>query len=483
MPRGGIRLTALVAVVALVVLYFAQPAHDGVDRRAAPQPAAAPGKPASALDPTSDGVLSAEPAPPPEPRGVGTVVGTVRYEDGTPAAGLRIMVGGSSTWHRIGDDGSFRFESVRAHPWHRLTLDTVDVAHFPLAAGEEQRFDIVVPRGGVLRGIVVTKEDGAAAKRCPVLVSADEWGEVASRLTREDGTFEVGWVPGGRWVLRVIPDRSTHQSIVVECPVRGRDVDVRVELESARPLPLRFENLPPEWREEMPLVPWLHDRGGRLLSLPPSNAIGWPGGEWSTSLDPLGQPKNRIASPAPGVYTVAMVQTTPHSPYHGIPWLMLPVNIPEDMQAEVVIRIPDGARVTVVSPQPLRELAIGPARAYGDDGAPPRYTFPRVPSGDHAIWEVGRLHMVRVGEITVPAGGDFRHELAPTGTAQLSGEASLPLELRRTADDLIVARKWTGGVRFQFPHLSAGRYVLATRESRVPVELVEGQALDVGVVR
>jgi len=486
MSRAAISVAAL-AVIVMITLVYTRGGTPARTERAPEAPPALESTPASARAAELEDAPTAEPTPPPESGATGTVFGTVRYEDGVPATGLRVTVWNGKA-PTLGDDGCFRFEGVDADTSHRLSVEGVTVARFSISPDEERRLDIVLPRGGTLCATVVTKEEGEAIQDCRILLSSTEWGWITMGMSREDGTFEVGWVPGGHYRFLVFPRYPyavdpTHRTAAVEVQVGDGGLAFRITLQPARPIPLRFQNLPPEWTERMPLVAWWYDRQGRLLSLPPSNAIGWDGGDWDTDLDPLGRPKYGLPIPPVGEYTLELVQVTPREGYYGLPWLTMPVVVAETMPSEITVRLPDGARVTVVAQDAFEELNIGPARAYRERREPAHYVFPRVPAGHYVIWERDRWNQVRVGEITVPTGGEIREDLSPAGTAILVGKSPALLELRRASDDLLVARADFGGGQFRFSHVPAGRYLLSTGQSQVQVDLLDGQTLDVGSVR
>ncbi|MHC4955070.1 MAG: hypothetical protein ACYTGZ_14420 [Planctomycetota bacterium] len=298
--------------------------------------------------------------------------------------------------------------------------------------------------------------------------------------TGEDGTFWLGWVPGGAWSVRVTPGNyllDSHSFVRLPADVRGRDTDLRVEIDRSPPLPIRFTNLPPEWRETLPLVLWWYDPSGNLLSLPPTNAIGWPSGHSSTPLDREGRPRNRVPVPPPGIYTIRLVDDQIRSRDFGPHWFEQTITIDEGVPGELVVRVPDGARVTVITQEEHERLAIGPVIAWS--GSETEHRFARVPAGKHEIWSHDRFSATRIGEVSVPIGGEIRCELAPIGSATLTGISSEEFRLCDASTGVPVAI-WYPDAKFRFRNLRAGRYVLVTRARRVPVDLVDGQVLDLG---
>jgi hypothetical protein len=244
---------------------------------------------------------------------------------------------------------------------------------------------------------------------------------------------------------------------------------------------VRFENLPPEWHRDIPYVLEWRDPRGLSLTLPPSNRIGWPSGCYSTRIDDNGRAEP-LPAPEAGQYTLSLVPPD----RDDVPaWLTREVTIPEGAPPALVLRIPDGARVTLIAQGEPGRLAIGPAEAGPwEEG---RVVFPRVPAGRHEIWRLDRFGSVRVGEIDVPAHGEIRHELKPLGTARLEAEFEWSpkpdaVELRRDADGQVMARDPHGG-RVRFERLDPGNYTLVAGEHRITVVLADGEKLDLGAIR
>lgn len=509
--RRAVVSAGLVAVVALLWALLPQKAAN----RTAPSPATGPLKPA----PTATGGSPAEPeaAPPEAEAAPGTVSGTLRYEDGTPA------VGGKLTMHsgdvEVDATGAFRFDNVRPGYQSIFLVRQLELREFWLDPGEERRFDLVIARGGTLRGRVVAAEERLPLNCAVDLVTRE--GRIIYRDGTRGGSFDFGWVPGGgyyvvahghyaRWnpakldasAGKVAPEpedgefdlrnrdlevaKPGFQTTVVACDVDRPDVALEIALPHSRSIDVRFENLPPEWAgrgdvEIRYVIQW-RDRRGLDFTLPPSNAIGWSfGGPFGTALDERGAASLR--APPPGVYTMSFVD-----PYGRVPaWLEQEVTIPEGSLPDPVIRLPDGARVIVSHGGP-DGLAIGPVIAYAARASDADRVFARVPAGHHAIWTLGDFCKVRVGEIDVPSGGEIRHEIKPSGTASLyarleSTDGDDPAELRREGDNEVVASEYRPRHWFSFFELEAGRYTLIVKGRRIPIVLAEGQRLDLGVIR
>lgn len=469
-----------------------------VDERQAPSESNVSESPARGAPDQSSGSSLASSTDEPRPLR-GAVYGSLRYADGGAASNIALDVDGRrgvDDWFgylgvlrdtaRVRTDGTFRLEGVPAWPLLRLRAGAAVVAQFELRPGEERRLDVVVPRGGVLRGVVVDRVGGIPISHCTLRAWNREWGETGAEQTiGDDGRFEFGWVPGGNWNLIVVPPsnlRESHASAVVPCSLHGGDVDLRVELKSSRPVPIRFTNVPRDWAAELPLVAWWYDSEGRLLSARPGNSLGRPTGIRSTPLDAAGRPIQNVPSPAPGRYTLKLVTVGVHAPNAPRIWTEFDLTVPDDTTDDLVVRLPDGAQVSIVTREDYGVLAIGPVSSEKRDSED-EFRFPRVPAGRHTIWSMCGFQYARVGEFTVPTRGALRYELLSPGTAEIRGSADLVLALRRMPDAVLIAKKWSGPSKFSFTRLAGGEYLLVTRRSRVSVTLADGQTLDIGTVR
>jgi len=419
---------------------------------------------------------SAAPRPLDQPILSGSIRGTVRYEDGAPGVGLRLTAAGvAHTDH----SGSFCFYDAEAGPcW--LALEAVLLEKFLLLPAKEHRLDVVIPRGGVLRGTVVTADDGSPARGCPVLVSSAHWTVLSTAVTEADGTFVIGWLPGGSYDVVVYPGyRRSHGSAAVSVLVDAAGCDLSVHLPAVPQLPMRFENLPVEWRERVPLAVWFFDDAGHLLTLPPSNKIGWPGGERWIEVDANGTPIGGIPAPGLGHYRLALLD--PH--YRETPWLQISIDVRRAMDG-IVVNVPAGARVNVVARAArLGQLAIGPAVAGKSvDGV---FRFPRVPSGRHEIWRLDRWSRVRVGEIDVAVGDPVLHELYVPRDGRIRAQLQRParVELRRLSDGGRVAElRGDKHLGIDFWPVDGGAYELLVGGHAIPLVLTAGQDLDLGLV-
>ncbi len=508
--------TGLVAVAALI--WALLPAKDAL--RTAPVVTTAP----SDAMPAGAGVTTVpEPdaATPDAKEAFGTVTGTLRYEDGAPAVGRSLTIDGEQDVE-VDAAGDFHFDNVRPGYRTLFLVPRLELRDLWLEPGEERGIDLVIARGATVRGRVV-----AADERVPVFCAIDvvtREGRILHRgETKKHGLFDLGWVPGAGYVVAhghcaqwsrrkpdvskggsdPEPDEEEHegelenwgrdrelakpplQSAVVACDTDRPDVALEIALPRSRGIEIRFENLPPEWTgrgSAIPYMIWWRDRRGIDLTLPPSNAIGNPfPGFGSISLDE--RDTVHLSAPPPGVYTMSLLDPNGFLPA----WVEPEVTIPEGAPPDQTIRLPDGARVIVSHGGP-EGLAIGPASAFPPRPPDPGHVFPRVPKGHHAIWRVGRFSRVRVGEIDVPSGGEIRHEIGPSGTAGVRAKLEAaggddPAELRRESDNEVVASECWSRHWFAFSGLEAGRYTLIVKGRRIPVVLVEGEKLDLGVIR
>jgi hypothetical protein len=412
-----------------------------------------------------------------EPRAI--ICGTVKYEDGAPAEGLRVhCVAGPEV--SLDPQGSFHFE-VEPRVFWKVCLGRIALEMIYAEPGEEYRVNAVVPRGAELHGVVVTADGGRAATGCLVFLFSERWGTLGMIETRRNGHFDTDWLPHGTYDVIVQPVRHQRYrtEIVSFDSTTGRRL--RIALSPAPAMPLRFENLPPEWRSGLPLVVWCFDGKSRLLTPAPTNRIGARvDGLRSLDLDEEGRPTSSMPTPEPGNYTLALLDPA----HRERRWLTRDIVVTDGPLEDIVLRIPDGARV-VVTPEGdttnLDNLVIGPAAASNsDDGV---YLFPRVPAGHHAIWWSGNGALVRLRDIDVPKSGEIRcTPHIPEDAAAITGWAARrgPTELRRPGDDQLVARKSPRGLWFEFAPLAPGHYVLVVGERRVPITLAPRQRLELG---
>jgi len=249
----------------------------------------------------------------------------------------------------------------------------------------------------------------------------------------------------------------------------------------ASPLRLRFENVPPEWQQRIPLFIEIRDEADRLHALRPGDSIGSFGGPASVDIDSTGHPLNPPPTPAPGKYVLSLR----HKAWVDVAYLEIPIESPACGNAEVLVHIPDGARVVVSQANHLASragklsgLAIGPAGEYLD--LQDNVVLPRVPAGHHTIWKTSSWAIVRIGEVDVPASGDVAYVVDRELNANIEGksEGACAVRLLRAADSVLVAEKRNGSPQIGFSPLAPGRYVLVVDERRIPIDLHAREVID-----
>jgi len=408
----------------------------------------------------------------------GVIRGRLTYRDGSPAGGVPVSLQYAHFKTQTDAAGQYRIDAPAGQ--HSLYVGLLEIEDFELRAGQQHVADHVIPRGATVSGVVVAAEDGSPLTRgWPRL-----YGELVSAgsFTRKTGAFQFSWIPNGNYHLVVAGSGPSRRTALIAFAVESTEVDLRVEIPIAPPLPLRFTNLPAEWRESVPFHIEIVDGGGRRHTVPRSNAIGFPGGPESTDFDQAGRAQNAPPTPAPGKYVLKLMDVAWSEPY-----LEVPFDSPGRDQ-EVEVRIPDGARVVVsqlhevithTSPR-LNRLVVGTAC---ERLLPFRQIeFPRVPAGRRAIWKIGSWSSVRLGQVDVPPSGDVMHVIDRDLNAGIRGEGvgDREIQLLHEADDALVAWKLEGSPKFLFSPLCAGRYVLVVDGHRRAVELNARQMIDLG---
>jgi len=473
------RLGALAAALALagLVLLLARDRPDRTFRATPgetvpPDPAGLPETPLA----TTRG-QEEEPAP-----GRATISGRVRYSDGSAAPGRRIQVG-PSLWTDTDEDGRFRFRDAEPGGYF-AAVDGAFLLRFQIAVGEVRDLDIEIARGHV-GGIVLDAETGEPINEVTVLLGPDRWG--LASFTGRNGRFEFPTVPPGTHRLVALDAASNrcyseplsaYETETVACPVGGSDVDLAFRLRRARPLQVRFENVPSAWRSELPLALVFKDRLGQL----PDLACG--SGEVPLWLDDAGRLRHPPPAPPPGEYDMVTVATR----RQPIPWLSQPLSVPKGPVVEQTIRLPDGGSVVLEFPWATREhtcfLRVGPILVM--ENAVAELRIPYVPEGRQGIWLLCTRYEVRVGEVTVTAGREVRIAQPPGGSAALRGRLDPPsdeLVVLRDERDEVIASQWRWSYDFEFGLLPAGSYVFEAGDLRFPVTLAEGETKDLGILR
>jgi len=470
--RGRILLAAAVAAVAVVaMLKFGRTLHRS--QHAAPDEQVQFGtpRPDEVARTTSGDEATAELA---EERGI--VWGRLTYEDASPAAGLPVGLEYGHFMTSTDAAGRFRIDAPPGR--HGLYVGLLDVETFELRPGQQHVADHVVPRGASVSGVVVAAEDGAPLGRgWPCL-----YGDRVNTMTfvRDDGTFRFGWIPSGSYHILVPNSGPGRRTESITFVVESTDVVLRIEVPIAPPLRLRLENLPSEWRQTIPLYIEIRDEAGRRHTVPPSNAIGGPHGPDSTYLDPTGRALNAPPTPVPGKYVLRLLHVAWSSPY-----LETPFESPR-RDDELVVRIPDGARVVVSQ---LREvtstlgrlngLAVGTACEYLYPDST-QVVLPRVPAGRQAISKTNTWSVVLLGHVDVPSSGDVMYVVDCDLDAGISGAmvGDRAIQLLREADHMLVASKPVSSPQFVFSPLAAGHYILVVDGHRIPIALNARQVID-----
>jgi hypothetical protein len=210
--------------------------------------------------------------------------------------------------------------------------------------------------------------------------------------------------------------------------------------------------------------------------------MGGPSGPVSTHLDPAGRALNAPPTPAPGKYLLRLVHRALSSPYVETPFES------PSRGDEIVVRIPDGARVVVSQLGEvtahlwrLNGLAIGKAceSLYRNST---QVVFPRVPAGRQSIWKTNTWSVVRLGQVDVPPSGEVMYVIERDLDAGIKGGLvwDRAIQLLREADEALVASKREGSPQFLFSPLRAGRYILVVDGQRTPIALNARQMIDLG---
>jgi len=409
----------------------------------------------------------------------GIVRGRLTYEDGSPAAGLPVTLQYGHFPTTTDNAGEFRIDAPSGE--HALYLGLLELEEFELRPRQEHVAEHVVPRGAVVSGSVVAAEDGRPLGRLWPWLYGSRLSEMT--FTREDGTFMFGWVPSGTYHL-VVPDSGPRRRTEVAVfTVESADIVVRIEAAEAPPLRVRLENLPAEWLKTVPLYIEIRDEAGHPHTVPPSDAIGGPHGPFETSVDPTGYVLYAPPVPIPGRYMLSLLHMAWDTPY-----LEVPFESPACVDNEIVVRIPDGARLVVTHPGDVRlpwgrlsGLVVG--TSFGNFGdAAERVVFPRVSAGRQTIWKTNTWSVVRVGEVEIPGSGEASYTIDSDLGARIEGASrgERNVRLHREGDGLLVAWKREGSPQIAFGALAPGRYTLLVDDRRIPIELAIRQVIDFG---
>jgi len=408
----------------------------------------------------------------------GIVRGHLTYADGSPAHGLPVSLRYGHFKTPTDVDGGFRIDVPAGR--HELYVGLLEIEKFELRPGQHHIADHVVPRGASVSGVVVAAEDGAPLGGGQLRLYGDRMLELAP--VRNDGTFLFEWVPSGRYQIVVPESGLGHRAESVPFAVESTGIELRIEVPTAAPLPIRFKNLPAEWSRTIPMFIEIADEAGRRYTVRPSEHMEHNLGPSSTDLSATGRALDAPLTPARGKYVLRLIDGA-----WNIPYLETRFEIP-CRENEITIDIPDGARVVVSQ---LREvtahlwllngLVVGAAgaRLHRDSS---RVVLPRVPAGRQMIWKTNAWSVVKLGELDVPPSGDLTYVIDRELNAGVKGEEvwRREIQLLREDDEALVAWKQKGSPKFLFTPLRAGRYILVVDGQRTPISLSARQLIDLG---
>ncbi|MFO1054904.1 MAG: sigma-70 family RNA polymerase sigma factor [Planctomycetota bacterium] len=261
----------------------------------------------------------------------GVIRGVVKDPNGKPSEGVLVTAkapGQPDTDVRSGPAGTYRLEcvapgtvtlSVEAEGDHRgAELQTTAIA------GREVEADIDLRGYGHLKGRL-TDASGSPLRRATVYaLPADPQGKPAHDRTKGDGSFEIRTIPGARYTIEVVPERSGQQSFQLSSSGNGTIAFMLVaDGDDERPAP-GLRRIPCTWLGEigadydglaiqlpLDLVPSARIKGRALnpdaTPLPGSLRIHIDGGSRDVGLDDNGA--FDVGPLVPGTFRFEIVPT------------------------------------------------------------------------------------------------------------------------------------------------------------------------------
>ncbi|MEM8883332.1 MAG: sigma-70 family RNA polymerase sigma factor [Planctomycetota bacterium] len=363
---------------------------------------------------------------------------------------------------RTGAEGQFRFEYQPLRDLQSRSLGIgnkrtwISFATIAPQSRIDTAVDLTLLPGVVLEGIVLLDgqpipEKQVQLKRRGVYEGGPEQGREGWTFTDADGRFRFAHLPRGDYQLTVRHTGCEIWAGTVEASDEAALVEI--QLRHQRELEVRFENLPPEWRDA-PI--YLHVSDSEHLFV--------------HSYRPrLVDGVARIPAPPPGRYRIMQIASL-GSP---LPAMESNVEIAPHTLEPVVFKLPSGAVLTGIVTKSdgtpyhgALELERGKLGFRTDKRG--RFRVPSAPAGRTWVRLPLDLLRARLIEIDVPAGGAAHFDIRLPGGAGFTTEATSDrkldfyiVELRR--GDEVVGQGFSYDGKVRFEHLAPGRYELQVR--------------------
>ena len=414
-----------------------------------------------------DAVVATAPIDAPIPKGRGSVVGTLRFRDGSPAVGYSVSLSGSPA----------KIDTTNAQGRFHLHDEWVDqrdlclrgprgfsmgVATVSMKEDERVEIEVVLERGHTFTAEFVREDDGAPVVDAHVRLYFEGEGQKQARW----GWGDLG--ADGRMVFPHVPVGS-YRLQIVKCPgleASSRTIEITgdqsliVKVKTARVVHLKFENMPAAFRGSTVMVMFESLAG-------PSFSIDSVAARLSE------EDGMRLDAPPHGRYQVTLSPMRSKMPRLNLGEYVVSSKDPEP----IVHRFPMGASVvgTVLRPdgKPLANTSVRleQARVYAKTDESGKFEIPFARAGTSRIVLILRNgSSIVVGSVVVPESGAVRADVRIRGTATITGEFDRnatrwggAVELFRKGEDRATAT-WRFGVdrSIRFEYVEAGDYELRT---------------------
>jgi RNA polymerase sigma-70 factor (ECF subfamily) len=390
----------------------------------------------------------------PSAKGHGSVEGTIRFDDGTPMANVRVALtigpredGRDTTLTDA--HGRFRLDDEWVGP-RSLTLVQVDggvvvLREITLEPDRVVSVDAIVARGVTVSGTVVDARDREPVPGAWVTLrrpsQARAQAVYGGAKTDANGRFRFEHVPPAHVTVEFVrPGREPRLEVL---DVGTRDVVLDVALAKSRPLFVRYEPVPKEAVGER--VAWMLE--GPIG--PPERFLhGSRGEEASVTLSAAGE--LRLDAPPPGRYHLAFFATK------TLPAFETDFEVTESEAPVIRVPLAPASRVTGTvldaTGTPLSGVRVGLAGLVSDptDDAG-RFSFARVATGIQEATVLVSGIRVRVPPVVVSAVGETNLELRMPGTSGLGVTLTTPapyggwLDVRvESGESVASGNVWTG---------------------------------------
>lgn len=446
---------------------------------AEPGPAGGPVSDAGSPDPVPAGPVPAGPAP---VTPVGSLLGSIHFEDGGPLADAIVAPWGDPHRSaRTDAQGRFRFDREWAGR-RALVLEgarsmSVCLADLEIHEGATSRVDVRLVRGAPLRA---TLRGAASEPLEDVLVALRRLdrdlafvgqGAFAFGRTSPEGTVELPALPAGRYALSAAA--PGHEASLTTLTVGATPVETELRLRRARPLRLELLG---------------------ATGLPQGFPVAW------SLLDATGE--LHLSGRAPVAREgLVLIDAPPAGRYEldvdglpGIASVRAAVVVDGSEHPTVAVHLPSFGSLTgtlrdaVGRVLPAARLGFGLGRSEVETDGEGRFTLPWIPAGRHTVYHVVGGSRVLVGEAEVAPGATAQAVLRLGGRSRVSGTVDRPARVRLLAGERLVGETRTDAAgRFELAGLAAGTYGLRVLSEgcephEVTVELAAGQELDLGTV-